>query len=74
MNILQIFPTIVSYTKNFLNETEINLLLKMIEDAKTEKAVLFLMIQEIVTSTPNDQELGKRIRKIINNYKLNTID
>ena len=44
------------------------------EDAKTEKAVLFLMIQEIVTSTPNDQELGKRIRKIINNYKLNTID
>ena len=36
MNILQIFPTIVSYTKNFLNETEINLLLKMIEDAKTE--------------------------------------
>ena len=44
------------------------------EDAKTKKAVLFLMIQEIVTSTPNDQELGKRIRKIINNYKLNTID
>ena len=42
------------------------------EDAKTEKAVLFLMIQEIVTSTPNDQELGKSIRKIINNYKLNT--
>ena len=44
------------------------------EDAKTKKAVLFIMIQEIVTSTPNDQELGKRIRKIINNYKLNTID
>ena len=42
------------------------------EDAKTEKAVMFLMIQEITTSTPNDQELGKRIRKIINNYKLNT--
>ena len=44
------------------------------EDAKTEKAVMFLMIQEITTSTPNDQELGKRIRKIINNHKLNTID
>jgi|9_EtaG_2_1085328.scaffolds.fasta_scaffold91963_2 hypothetical protein len=42
------------------------------EDAKTKKAVLFIMIQEIVTSTPNDQELGARIRKIINNYKLNT--
>jgi hypothetical protein len=42
------------------------------EDAKTKKAVLFLMIQEITTSTPNDQELGKRIRKIINNYKLDT--
>ena len=44
------------------------------EDAKTKKAVIFIMIQEIVTSTPNDQELGKRIRKIMNNYKLNTID
>ena len=42
------------------------------EDAKTKKAVMFLMIQEITTSTPNDQELGKRIRKIINNYKLDT--
>ncbi len=38
------------------------------EDAKTKKAVLFIMIQEIVISTPNDQELGKRIRKIINNF------
>ena len=44
------------------------------EDAKTEKAVMFLMIQEITTSTPNDQELGKRIRKIINNYKRNEND
>ncbi len=41
------------------------------EDAKTKKAVMFLMIEEITTSTPNDQELGKRIRKIINNYKRN---
>ena len=33
---------------------------------------MFIMIEEITTSTPNDQELGSRIRKIINNYKLNT--
>jgi len=38
------------------------------EDSKTTKAVMFLMIQEITNSTPNDQELGKRIRKIINNF------
>ncbi len=35
------------------------------EDAKTLKAVMFLMIQEHVRSTPNDQELGARIRKIV---------
>jgi len=38
------------------------------EDSKTLKAVMFLMIQEITNSTPNDQELGKRIRKILKNY------
>ena len=38
------------------------------EDAKTLKAVMFLMIQEHVKSIPNDQELGKRIRKIVNNF------
>ena len=42
------------------------------EDSKTLKAVMFLMIQEHVRSIPNDQELGKEIRKIINNHKLNT--
>lgn len=40
-----------------------------LEDAKTLKAVMFLMIQEITKSTPNDQELGGRIRNIINNYE-----
>ena len=36
-----------------------------LEDAKTLKAVMFLMIQEHVKSIPNDQELGARIRKIV---------
>ena len=39
------------------------------EDAKTKKAVMFLMIEEHVRSIPNDQELGARIRKIV--LKLN---
>ena len=39
-----------------------------LEDAKTLKAVMFLMIQEHVKSTPNDQELGARVRKIINKF------
>ena len=38
------------------------------EDAKTKKAVMFLMIQEHVKSIPNDQELGARIRKIVNKF------
>ena len=39
-----------------------------LEDAKTLKAVMFLMIQEHVKNIPNDQELGKEIRKIINKF------
>ena len=39
-----------------------------LEDAKTLKAVMFLMIQEHVRTIPNDQELGKEIRKIINKF------
>jgi methionine synthase II (cobalamin-independent) len=39
-----------------------------LEDDKTLKAVMFLMIQEHVRNIPNDQELGARIRKIINNF------
>ena len=38
------------------------------EDSKTLKAVMFLMIQEHVRSIPNDQELGQRIRKIVLNF------
>ena len=42
--------------------------LQELEDAKTLKAVMFLMIQEHVRSIPNDQELGARIRKIVLNF------
>jgi len=48
--------------------SDINYNVNQIEDAKTLKAVMFLMIQEHVKSTPNDQELGARVRKIINNF------
>ena len=39
-----------------------------LEDAKTLKAVMFLMIQEHVRTIPNDQELGARVRKVINKF------
>ena len=42
--------------------------LQKLEDDKTLKAVMFLMIQEHVRSTPNDQELGARVRKVINKF------
>ena len=47
---------------------DINYNVNQIEDAKTLKAVMFLMIQEHVKTTPNDQELGKEIRKIVNKF------
>ena len=48
--------------------SDINYNVNQIEDAKTLKAVMFLMIQEHVKTIPNDQELGTRIRKIINKF------
>ena len=42
--------------------------LQEVEDAKTLKAVMFLMIKEHVKKIPNDQELGAEIRKIILNF------
>jgi hypothetical protein len=48
--------------------SDINYNVNQIEDAKTLKAVMFLMIQEHVKTIPNDQELGMRIRKIINKF------
>ena len=48
--------------------SDINYNVNQIEDAKTLKAVMFLMIQEHVKSIPNDQELGARIRKIVLNF------
>ena len=48
--------------------SDINYNINQIEDAKTLKAVMFLMIQEHVRTIPNDQELGKEIRKIINKF------
>jgi len=42
--------------------------LQELEDAKTLKAVMFLMIKEHVKKIPNDQELGAEIRKIILNF------
>ena len=39
-----------------------------LEDAKTVKAVMVLMIQEHVRSVTNDQKLGASIRKIVVNF------
>ena len=38
------------------------------EDAKTLKAVMFLMIQEHVKKLPNDEKLGAEVRKLINKF------
>ena len=41
------------------------------EDAKTLKAVMFLMIQEHVRKLPNDEKLGAEVRKLINKFNEN---
>ena len=42
------------------------------EDEKSLLATVGIMVREIAIKCPNDQELGKEVRELIKNYKLNT--
>ena len=42
------------------------------EEEKSLLATIGIMIRELTIKCSNDQELGKEVRKIINNYNLNT--
>ena len=39
---------------------------------KTLLATFAIVVREISIRCPNDQELGKEVRELIKNYKLNT--
>ena len=42
------------------------------EDEKSLLATVGIMVRELAIKGPNDQELGKEVRQLIKNYKLNT--
>jgi len=42
------------------------------EDEKSLLATVGIMVRELAIKCPNDQELGKEVRELIKNYKLNT--
>ena len=52
---------------DFINEE-----LMKIEDEKSLLATFGLVVKELAIKCPNDQELGKEVRKLIKDYKLNT--
>jgi len=43
-----------------------------LSDEKTLLATFALVVKELAIKCPNDQELGKEVRKLIKDYKLNT--
>jgi len=43
-----------------------------IEDDKTLLATFAIVVKELALQCPNDGELGKQVRQLINKYKLNT--
>jgi hypothetical protein len=43
-----------------------------LSDEKTLLATFALVVKELAIKCPNDQELGKEVRELIKNYKLNT--
>ncbi len=43
-----------------------------LSDEKTLLATFAIVVRELAIKCPNDQELGKEVRKLIKNYKLNT--
>ena len=43
-----------------------------LSDEKTLLATFAIVVKELAIKCPNDQELGKEVRKLIKDYKLNT--
>ena len=43
-----------------------------LSDEKTLLATFAIVVRELAIKCPNDQELGKEVRELIKNYKLNT--
>ena len=43
-----------------------------LSDEKTLLATFALVVNELAIKCPNDQELGAEVRKLIQDYKLNT--
>ena len=42
------------------------------EDEKSLLATVGIVVRELTIKCPNDQELGKEVRELIQKYKLNT--
>tara|TARA_B110000503_G_scaffold110022_1_gene164668 strand:+ start:315 stop:506 length:192 start_codon:yes stop_codon:yes gene_type:complete len=43
-----------------------------LSDDKTLLATFAIVVKELAIKCPNDQELGKEVRQLIKDYKLNT--
>ena len=48
--------------------------LQQIEDKRSLLATFALVVKELAIKHPNNQELGAEVRKLIQDYKLNTTD
>ena len=46
--------------------------LQQIEDERSLLATFALVVKELAIKHPNNQELGAEVRKLIQDYKLNT--
>ena len=48
--------------------------LQQIEDNRSLLATFAIVVKELAIKYPNNQELGAEVRKLIQDYKLNTTD
>ena len=46
--------------------------LQQVEDERSLLATFALVVKELAIKHPNDQELGAEVKKLIQDYKLNT--
>jgi hypothetical protein len=53
-------------------EKEWDFIDQKIEDDKTLLATFAIVVKELALQCPNDGELGKQVRELIQKYKLNT--
>jgi len=72
MVLIHMFVQLITKNMNMNRDREWDFMEEHREDEKSLLATVGIVVRELTIKCPNDQELGKEVRELIQKYKLNT--